>query len=67
MPEVQALLDFPYDLAYEPLPILKALDTRQLWILAGADTEAPHEATPAELRQLESGGAPIEVEVFSGR
>jgi hypothetical protein len=64
MPEVQALFDFPYDLAYEPLPILKALDIPQLWILAGDDTEAPHEATLAVLRQLESGGAPIDVAVF---
>jgi hypothetical protein len=64
MPEVQALFDFSYDLAYEPLPILKALDIPQLWILAGDDTEAPHEATLAVLRQLESGGAPIEVAVF---
>ncbi|HWM29632.1 MAG TPA: hypothetical protein VNQ14_14320, partial [Woeseiaceae bacterium] len=64
MPEVQALFDFPYDLAYDPLPILKALDIPQLWILAGEDTEAPHETTLAVLRQLESGGAPIEVAVF---
>ena len=64
MPEMQALFDFPYDLAYDSLPILKALDTPQLWILAGDDTEAPHEATLAVLRQLESGGAPIEVAVF---
>ena len=64
MPEVQALFDFPYDLAYESLPTLKALDIPQLWILAGDDTEAPHEATLAVLRQLKSQGAPIEVAVF---
>jgi len=64
MSEMQALFDFPYDLAYEPLPILKALETPQLWILAGDDTEAPHEPTLAVLRQLESQGAPIEVAVF---
>lgn len=64
MPEVQALFDFPYDLAYDPLPILEELDIPQLWILAGEDTEAPHETTLAVLRQLESGGAPIEVAVF---
>ena len=64
MPEVQALFDFPYDLAYDPVPILEALDVPQLWILAGDDTEAPHEATLAVLRQLESQGAPIEVAVF---
>ncbi|MEX2122775.1 MAG: alpha/beta fold hydrolase [Woeseia sp.] len=62
--EVQALFDFPYDLAYDPLPTLEALDTPQLWILAGDDTEAPHEPTLAVLRQLESQGAPIEVAVF---
>ena len=30
MTEVQALFDFPYDLAYDPLPTLEALDTPQL-------------------------------------
>lgn len=64
MPEMRAVFDFPYDLAYDPLPILEALDVPQLWILAGDDTEAPHEATLAVLRQLESQGAPIEIAVF---
>ena len=64
MPEVQAAFDFPYDLAYDPLPVLEKLTVPQLWILAAADTEAPHESTLARLRGLQAKGLPIDVLVF---
>ena len=63
MYEVKALFDFPYDLAYEPLPTIRNVAVPQLWILAGKDTEAPHEATLAD-RGLQAGGSPIEVVVY---
>ena len=64
MGEVQEMFDFPYDLAYDPLPLLEALEVPQLWVLAGKDTEAPHEATLDILQQLQAGGAPVEIAVF---
>lgn len=64
MHEAQALFDFPYDLAYEPLPVIASLTIPQLWILAGQDTEAPHESTLARVRKLEERGLPIDVVVF---
>lgn len=64
MAEVKALFDFPYDLAYEPVPTIKQVAAPQLWILAGKDTEAPPEATLANLRELRATGSAIEVVVY---
>jgi uncharacterized protein len=64
MPEIRALFDFPYDLAYEPLPVLRRVDVPQLWVLAGRDTEAPHASTLVNLRELQAAGLPIEIAVF---
>lgn len=64
MPEVQALFDFPYDLVYEPVPTIRKISITQLWILAGKDTEAPHESTLANLRKLEAEGSAIKVVVY---
>lgn len=64
MLEVQAAFDFPYDLAYDPLPAIEKITVPQLWILAGNDTEAPHEATLGNLRRLQAQGSPIEAVVF---
>lgn len=52
------------DLNYAPEPVLKRLDVPTLFVLAGEDTEAPHEATLAVLQGLQKGGAPIDVAVF---
>lgn len=62
--EVAAMFDFPYDLAYDPLPALHEIEAPQLWVLAGRDTEAPHESTLAILRDLQKDGAPIHIAVF---
>ena len=64
MAEVKALFDFPYDLEYDPAPVIATLDTPQLWILGGEDTEAPAEKTLAILRRLQASGRPIDVAVF---
>ncbi|MGH8495421.1 MAG: alpha/beta hydrolase family protein [Gammaproteobacteria bacterium] len=64
MDEARALFDFPYDLAYDPLPVIAGLTVPQLWILAGRDTEAPHESTLGRLRKLEERGLPIDISVF---
>lgn len=50
--------------SYEPLPVLAGLGAPQLWILAGADREAPHEPTLARLRALQRGGRPIDIALF---
>ena len=64
LPEVKAMWDFPYDLTYDPMPTLAAIDVPMLWILAGQDTEAPHETTLANLQQLKKQGVPVEIIVF---
>lgn len=66
MGEMRALFDFPYDLAYDPLPVIGRLAVPQLWLLAGDDTEAPHASTLANLRRLQDRGASLDVVVFPG-
>ena len=62
--EIKAMFDFPYDLEYEPEPVLARLKTPMLWVLAGQDTEAPHETTLAVLKRLQAARSPIDVAVF---
>lgn len=64
MPEVRAFFDFPYDLAYDPLQTIRKIAVPQLWILAGKDTEAPHESTLAVLQKLQAETSRIDVAVF---
>jgi pimeloyl-ACP methyl ester carboxylesterase len=64
MNEVRAFFDFPYDLAYEPMPTIRKVAAPQLWVLAGKDTEAPSEATLRNLQELQAEGRPIEVVVY---
>jgi dienelactone hydrolase len=49
---------------YDPLPVLRALRIPQLWILAGADREAPPEETRRRLVALAEAGHPITTVVF---
>ncbi|WP_309644935.1 serine aminopeptidase domain-containing protein [Phenylobacterium sp.] len=46
---------------YEPLPVLRALDTPMLWILAGSDREAPPAETRRRLVMLAREGRPVQV------
>lgn len=49
---------------YDPMPVLRNLDTPQLWILAADDTEAPSAETERRLRTLQAQGNPIMVAMF---
>jgi pimeloyl-ACP methyl ester carboxylesterase len=49
---------------YDPMPVLRNLDTPQLWILAADDHDAPSAETERRLRALQGKGKPITVAVF---
>ena len=49
---------------YDPMPVLRNLDTPQLWILAADDHDAPSAETERRLRALQDKGKPITVAVF---
>lgn len=49
---------------YDPMPVLRSLNTPQLWILAEDDLEAPPVETIRRLRALAASGKPIDVAVF---
>jgi pimeloyl-ACP methyl ester carboxylesterase len=49
---------------YDPMPVLRNLDTPQLWILAADDHDAPSAETSRRLRSLQAQGKPITLAVF---
>ena len=49
---------------YDPMPVLRYLDTPQLWILGADDHDAPSAETERRLRALQARGKPITVAVF---
>lgn len=49
---------------YDPMPVLRNLDTPQLWILAADDHDAPSAETIRRLHALQDRGKPITVAVF---
>jgi pimeloyl-ACP methyl ester carboxylesterase len=49
---------------YDPMPVLRNLDTPQLWILAADDHDTPSAETERRLRALQANGKPITVAVF---
>jgi uncharacterized protein len=49
---------------YEPRPVIEAVKQRQLWLLAGSDTQAPNAATQDILRQIQLQRPDIAVLVF---
>jgi pimeloyl-ACP methyl ester carboxylesterase len=51
-------------LQYDPMPVLRNLDTPQLWILGGEDADAPSAETIRRLRSLQQAGRPISLAVF---
>lgn len=51
-------------LEYDPMPVLRNLDTPQLWILGAEDADAPSAETTRRLRDLQKGGRPITLAVF---
>jgi pimeloyl-ACP methyl ester carboxylesterase len=49
---------------YDPMPVLRSLDTPQLWILGADDIDAPPARTVERLRDLMHAGRPITVAVY---
>ena len=49
---------------YDPLPVLRRLDTPQLWILGAEDIDAPVGETLRRLRALRQSGRPIAAVVY---
>jgi len=49
---------------YDPMPVLRNLSTRQLWILGAEDRDAPSAETARRLRALAASGRPITTVVF---
>ncbi|MGH8301138.1 MAG: alpha/beta hydrolase family protein [Steroidobacteraceae bacterium] len=51
-------------LQYDPMPVLRHLDTPQLWILGGEDADTPSADTIRRLRGLQHQGRPIDLAIF---
>ncbi len=51
---------------YDPMPTLRAISARQLWLVAGQDAEAPPEETLRRLSSLQEEGRPVTVVTFPG-
>jgi pimeloyl-ACP methyl ester carboxylesterase len=49
---------------YDPMPVLRALKTPQLWILGADDIDAPIGETMDRLRALRRAGQPISIVVY---
>ena len=49
---------------YDPRPTLEAISSPHLWILAGDDTEAPHEKTLEILRDIQKTRPNLDVALF---
>ncbi len=69
MPEAELREKGPVLLAgvpadYDPMPVLRNLDVRQLWILGEEDSEAPSAETARRLRELIAQGRPITLAMF---
>jgi dienelactone hydrolase len=64
MDAVRKFLSMPYDIDYDPKPVIASVQVPMLWALAGRDTEAPSKTTIAILRELQAKGAPIDLAVF---
>jgi dienelactone hydrolase len=50
---------------YDPRPLIEALPSRQLWLLAGRDRQAPGAGTQAFLRRLQQTRQDVDVVVFA--
>lgn len=53
-------------LRHDPMPVLRNLDTPQLWVLAAEDRDASPGETAARLADLARNGRPITVAIFPG-
>lgn len=50
---------------YDPRPVIETIAPRQLWLLAGADTQAPTAQTQAILREIQTKRDDLSVVVFA--
>lgn len=50
----------------DPMPILRALEVPQYWLLGADDLDAPSAETARRLRELAAAGKPIAVRMFAG-
>jgi hypothetical protein len=50
---------------HDTMPVLRSLDTPQLWILGEDGIDAPIAETLRRLRELSAGGKPIGIAVFA--
>lgn len=57
-------MDLGISFGYDPLPTIRALETRQLWVLGGADMSAPSERTQAILENLQRTQPQLALAVF---
>jgi pimeloyl-ACP methyl ester carboxylesterase len=57
-----AIPSIPFD--YDPMPVLRHLDTPQLWVLGGKDRDAPPGETARRLKTLADTGRPITVAIY---
>jgi len=64
MDAVRKFLSMPYDIEYDPKPVIASVKPPMLWVLAARDTEAPSKTTIAILRELQAKGRPIDLAVF---
>jgi len=53
-------------LRHDPMPVLRNLDTPQLWVLGAEDRDAPPAETAARLADLARTGHPITTAIFPG-
>jgi uncharacterized protein len=53
-------------LQYDPMPVLRNLGTKQLWVLGEDDIDAPSAETAARLKALAASGSPITTAMFRG-
>jgi pimeloyl-ACP methyl ester carboxylesterase len=51
---------------YDPMPALRNLRTKQLWILGEDDIDAPSAETATRLKALAASGSPITTAIFPG-
>ena len=51
---------------YEPVPVLRALEVPQFWMIAAEDTEAPPAETITRIRALQAEGRPIDLAIYPG-
>jgi pimeloyl-ACP methyl ester carboxylesterase len=58
--------DFHTPFRYEPMPVLRASTTPQLWVLGSDDLEAPSAETSGRIKSLIAGGKDYALAIYPG-